>query len=55
MRMNPNGSKDAIAGICNKEKNVLGMMPHLERASEAILGSTDDRGIWESIIESVGK
>jgi len=48
---NPNGSVEAIAGICNEEGNVLGMMPHPERASEAILGSEDGRGIWESIIE----
>ena len=38
---NPNGSARNIAGICNKERNVLGMMPHPERASEAILGNTD--------------
>ena len=50
---NPNGSIEAIAGICNEEGNVLGMMPHPERASEAILGSKDGRGIWKSIIESI--
>ncbi len=38
---NPNGSVDAIAGVCNKEKNVFGLMPHPERAMEAILGSDD--------------
>jgi len=38
---NPNGSVDAIAGICNKEKNVFGLMPHPERAMESILGSDD--------------
>jgi len=38
---NPNGSVDAIAGICNKEKNIFGLMPHPERACERILGSTD--------------
>lgn len=38
---NPNGSIDAIAGICNKTKNVFGLMPHPERAIEAILGSDD--------------
>jgi len=38
---NPNGSVDSIAGICNKEKNVFGLMPHPERAMEAILGSDD--------------
>jgi phosphoribosylformylglycinamidine synthase len=47
---NPNGSLDDIAGICNRERNVLGMMPHPERASEAILGSEDGRGVWESIL-----
>jgi len=39
--LNPNGSKEAIAGICNKEKNVFGLMPHPERAMETILGSAD--------------
>lgn len=49
---NPNGSALNIAGIMNKEGNVLGMMPHPERASELILGSADGRGIFESVIES---
>jgi len=39
--LNPNGSIDAIAGICNKEKNVFGLMPHPERAMETLLGSDD--------------
>ncbi|MEN8302575.1 MAG: phosphoribosylformylglycinamidine synthase I [Campylobacterota bacterium] len=38
---NPNGSVDSIAGICNKEKNIFGLMPHPERAMESILGSDD--------------
>ncbi|MEA3370626.1 MAG: phosphoribosylformylglycinamidine synthase I [Campylobacterota bacterium] len=38
---NPNGSVDSIAGICNKNKNVFGLMPHPERAMESILGSDD--------------
>jgi len=38
---NPNGSVESIAGVCNKEKNVFGLMPHPERALETILGSTD--------------
>jgi len=38
---NPNGSVDAIAGICNREKNVFGLMPHPERAMETLLGSED--------------
>jgi phosphoribosylformylglycinamidine synthase len=50
---NPNGSLDNIAGICNREGNVLGMMPHPERASERMLGSEDGRKIFRSIIESV--
>lgn len=47
---NVNGSLENIAGLINKEGNVLGMMPHPERASESILGSTDGRIIFESII-----
>ncbi len=47
---NPNGSLRNIAGIVNSEGNVLGMMPHPERACESILGSTDGNLIWESII-----
>lgn len=50
---NPNGSLSNIAGIMNKEGNVLGMMPHPERASEDILGSDDGRKIWESILNSL--
>jgi phosphoribosylformylglycinamidine synthase len=47
---NPNGSMDNIAGICNEARNVAGLMPHPERASEAILGCADGRSIFESII-----
>lgn len=47
---NVNGSKENIAGIINKQGNVLGMMPHPERASEAIFGSDDGRIIFESLI-----
>jgi phosphoribosylformylglycinamidine synthase I len=50
---NPNGSLDNIAGIMNKEGNVLGMMPHPERACEMILGSEDGRCIFESIAGSM--
>lgn len=39
--LNPNGSVDSIAGVCNKEKNVFGLMPHPERAMEKLLGSDD--------------
>jgi phosphoribosylformylglycinamidine synthase I len=51
-RANVNGSMDSIAGLMNAEGNVLGMMPHPERASESILGSEDGRIIFESIIHS---
>ena len=47
---NPNGSSMDIAGIFNKDKNILGMMPHPERASDSILGSNDGALIFESII-----
>ncbi|HYN24779.1 MAG TPA: phosphoribosylformylglycinamidine synthase subunit PurQ, partial [Pyrinomonadaceae bacterium] len=46
---NPNGSRDNIAGICNHERNVLGLMPHPERACEDLLGSSDGRGIFRSL------
>ncbi len=49
---NPNGSVDAIAGICNKEKNVFGLMPHPERAMEAILGSADGRKMLEGFLSA---
>lgn len=47
---NPNGSVDSIAGICNKEKNVFGLMPHPERAIEKILGSDDGVKMLEGFI-----
>jgi phosphoribosylformylglycinamidine synthase len=47
---NPNGSARNIAGITNRAGNVLGLMPHPERASEAILGSADGLGLFESIL-----
>jgi phosphoribosylformylglycinamidine synthase I len=46
---NPNGSRDSIAGICNRERNVLGLMPHPERACEDLLGSADGRDIFRSL------
>ena len=52
---NPNGSLHNIAGITNKKGNVLGMMPHPERACESILGSSDGNPIWESIIASISR
>ena len=48
---NPNGSLENIAGVCNRERNVLGLMPHPERASELILGSEDGRKIFESLLQ----
>jgi phosphoribosylformylglycinamidine synthase I len=50
-KANPNGAIANIAGICNKEGNVLGMMPHPERAAEAELGSKDGLLIWKSILD----
>ncbi len=50
---NPNGAARNIAGICNAQRNVFGMMPHPERASEAVLGNMDGRGMFEALIKSV--
>ena len=50
---NPNGSCNDIAGIFNKQKNILGMMPHPERAAENILGSKDGVKIFESILSNI--
>src|SRR5437667_1305866 len=47
---NPNGSVNAIAGVCNTARNVVGMMPHPERACEALLGGTDGRVVLESMV-----
>ncbi len=52
---NVNGSANHIAGLINREGNVLGMMPHPERASEKILGSADGKLIFNSIINYLGK
>jgi phosphoribosylformylglycinamidine synthase len=52
---NPNGSIENIAGVCNEKRNVLGMMPHPERASEALLGSSDGRGVFLSILKEFSK
>lgn len=49
---NPNGSLDNIAGICNKGKNVFGMMPHPERASDKELFNEDGKHLFESVIKS---
>jgi phosphoribosylformylglycinamidine synthase I len=50
---NPNGSLRSIAGILNRARNVLGMMPHPERACDPLMGSTDGLGIIDSILSSV--
>ena len=50
---NPNGSTDSIAGICNEGRNVVGLMPHPERASDALLGSEDGRVLLRSLLEHV--
>ncbi|HSF24573.1 MAG TPA: phosphoribosylformylglycinamidine synthase subunit PurQ [Blastocatellia bacterium] len=52
---NPNGSIENIAGICNRERNVLGLMPHPERASEALLGSDDGRIIFYSLADTIAE
>jgi phosphoribosylformylglycinamidine synthase len=48
---NPNGSVNGIAGICNRTRNVVGLMPHPERACEASLGSADGRVVLESVVK----
>jgi len=52
---NPNGSLAAIAGVCNRERNVAGLMPHPERAVEADLGSADGLVILRSMVESLAQ
>jgi phosphoribosylformylglycinamidine synthase len=52
---NPNGSLDAVAGICNRERNVMGMMPHPERAVEAPLGSIDGLFVLRSLVQSLAR
>ena len=50
---NPNGSRGNVAGICNQDRNVLGMMPHPERACEEMLGSNDGREIFRSLTNTM--
>jgi phosphoribosylformylglycinamidine synthase len=50
---NPNGSVNAIDGVCNERRNVVGMMPHPERACEALLGGVDGCAIFESIVSAM--
>ncbi len=47
---NPNGAARNIAGVCNAKRNVFGMMPHPERASEMVLGNTDGRSLFEALL-----
>jgi len=49
---NPNGSMDDIAGICSSDRNVVGLMPHPERACRDLLGSTDGRPLLQSLLEA---
>lgn len=51
---NPNGSVDDIAGICNEGRNVVGLMPHPERACHELLGSTDGRVLLRSVLAAAG-
>jgi phosphoribosylformylglycinamidine synthase subunit PurQ / glutaminase len=52
---NPNGSLDNIAGILSEGRNVLGMMPHPDRSSEALLGSADGFRIFESLVDALAQ
>lgn len=49
---NPNGATDNIAGVCNAGRNVFGMMPHPERAADTLLGNTDGKSLFESILKA---
>ena len=52
---NPNGSLDNIAGLCSETRNVVGLMPHPERACELAVGSADGLVLLESVVKSVGQ
>ena len=51
---NPNGSLDSVAGICNRSRNVLGMMPHPERCVEGLDGNTDGSLLFQSVLDRLG-
>ena len=53
-RHNPNGSMGDVAGVCNRARNVVGLMPHPERASHELLGSTDGRAIFAGLLAAAG-
>ena len=50
---NPNGAVNNIAGVCNETRNVVGLMPHPERACEPSLGSADGLVLFESVVASL--
>jgi phosphoribosylformylglycinamidine (FGAM) synthase-like amidotransferase family enzyme len=50
---NPNGSLRDIAGILNRERNVMGMMPHPERASDPLMGSTEGLVVFQSMVAAM--
>ena len=52
---NPNGSTDAIAGVCSEGRNVVGLMPHPERASDSLLGSEDGRVLLASLLQTAAE
>lgn len=52
---NPNGSMDDIAGVCNEARNVVGLMPHPERAAHELLGSTDGKVMMQALVESASQ
>jgi phosphoribosylformylglycinamidine synthase len=52
---NPNGSLDDIAGVCNEEGNVVGLMPHPERACDHMTGATDGMGLMRSLVDAADR
>ena len=52
---NPNGSAAAIGGLCSEARNVVGLMPHPERACEGVLGSADGRVVFESVVRALAQ
>ena len=52
---NPNGSIDSIAGICNEQRNIVGLMPHPERACERSVGSADGLAMFEAVVAAVAR
>jgi phosphoribosylformylglycinamidine synthase I len=52
-RANPNGALDNIAGICNEARNIVGLMPHPERACETLVGSADGLVVFESVVHAL--